>query len=84
MRENLVKENLVKKERVEWIDLLRFLAITFVIIIHSCGAYVTSTKGTEVWWIFNIVNSFSHFSVPIFVMISGALLLKRDEPINIF
>jgi surface polysaccharide O-acyltransferase-like enzyme len=77
-------KNLVNKERLEWIDLLRFFAITFVFVFHSRGGYIPSEKGSESWWIFNIVNSFSHFSVPIFVMISGALLLKRDEPINIF
>lgn len=70
--------------RMEWIDFLRFIAIVSVVIIHTQGAFIEAIHGSENWWIFNVINSLTHFSVPIFVMISGALLLKQDISIVVF
>lgn len=67
--------------RIEWIDLLRFIAIVGVVVIHMQGAFIGSIHGSENWWIFNVINSLTHFSVPILVMISGTLLLKQDIPL---
>ena len=55
-----------------------------VVIIHSLGGFLESTKGSENWWIFNVLDSITHFSVPVFVMISGALLLKSNTPLFAF
>ena len=32
------------------------------------------------WWSANLWDSFAHWCVPVFVMLSGALLLGRREP----
>ena len=65
--------------RKYYIDYLRVLAIIAVITIHVT-MYFYSQKG-EIghpgWWLSNILNSASKFAVPLFVMISGAVLLGR-------
>jgi surface polysaccharide O-acyltransferase-like enzyme len=76
-----MKENTI---RIEWIELLRFVSIISVVIIHSLGGFKGSLVGSETWWIFNVINSLTHFSVPVFVMISGALLLKNEINLNSF
>ncbi|MDB0025800.1 acyltransferase family protein [Polaribacter sp.] len=76
-----MKENV---NRLDWIDLLRFVSIISVVIIHSQGGFYGSLLGSETWWIFNVINSSTHFSVPVFVMISGALLLKNEINLNSF
>lgn len=70
--------------RYFWIENLRFFAVLLVILIHSQGAFIGSIHGSENWWIFNIINSISHFSVPIFVMISGVLNMGKDFILKIF
>ena len=46
-----------------------------------------SPQGVELWWTANVYNSLSLVAVPLFVMLTGALLLpssKTDEPIGVF
>lgn len=68
------------KERIHYIDLLRILATLAVIIIHvsSQNAFKSATIGSLTWQGFNFWDSISRYSVPIFVMISGALFLNPD------
>lgn len=75
---------LKNNDRIEWIDHLRFIAIVGVVIIHSQGASTEFRHGSENWWIFNVIDSLAHFSVPIFVMLSGTLLLRQDLPLFSF
>lgn len=35
--------------------------------------------GTEYWWISNVYDSISRWGVPVFVMVSGALLLDTSK-----
>ncbi|MFD2922526.1 acyltransferase [Halobacillus naozhouensis] len=66
------------KERLISIDLLRFLAICAVVVLH-CAApllYEYNGSGPKVWWLGNILDSISRWCVPVFVMISGAFILK--------
>lgn len=54
-----------------------------MVIYTSGGAlFHFKTIPNSWWWIANIISSFGRFSVPVFVMISGALLLGRE--INLF
>jgi surface polysaccharide O-acyltransferase-like enzyme len=68
-------------ERIYYIDILKFIAIFGVIFIHMCGfaghSEVLHYKITGFSEIFR-------FSVPIFLMITGTLLLNRDISINSF
>lgn len=60
--------------------MLRAIAILGVIIIHisSPVVNVNYAKNMEFWWIGNIVDSAVRFSVPIFLMLSGATLLRKE------
>ena len=69
-----------------WYDNLRVIATIGVIFIHVSSDYVPSsgTISDYTFWIGNIFDSFSRFSVPIFVMLSGALLLPKNELLDIY
>lgn len=62
--------------------LLRVIAIVGVISIHVSGLATTAKdlRGSQVWWLGHVLNSGSRFCVPLFVMVSGALLLRPSRP----
>lgn len=64
------------KVRDASLDFIRFVAILMVISIH------VSAKGfgsmTHHWWAVNFYESISRFSVPLFLMVTGALLLGKE------
>lgn len=69
--------------RVVWLDALRILAILAVITIHTvspltAGAVVATFSPT--WWVASTMNVASLWCVPVFVMISGGLLLRPSKP----
>lgn len=70
-----------------WIDYLKTLAIIAVIILHVTAAFYPNYNDLNIteWWNVNILNSLSRFCVPLFIMISGALLLgKNIETISFY
>jgi len=72
---------------VVWLDNSRIIAIFAVIFLHSAaGVLVENDIGTTSWWMGNIYDSLVSWCVPVFVMISGALLLNPDkkEDLNTF
>ena len=66
-------------KRAAWADLCRVVAMFGVVLIHSCGAtfYQYGKVPMGDWLSANFLDSMSRCSVPLFVMISGAMLLKR-------
>ena len=66
-------------DRVDWIELGRVAAILAVIAIHVAASLVQRTSHPSAWWFGNLVESGSRWSVPLFVMISGALLLTSPR-----
>lgn len=62
-------------------DFIRTIATIAVIIIHSSGEIVNNFNHTDWnnWWVCNFFNSATRWSVPLFVMLSGALLLSPDK-----
>ncbi|CAN5168589.1 acyltransferase family protein [soil metagenome] len=71
------------------LDILRIIAGIAVVMIHVSDPFVNliTIFGGLSWWTANIINSFSRVSVPLFVMISGSLLLmdhNKDLPILVF
>lgn len=67
--------------RVLYLDLLKAVSIIGVIVIHvSAINWYTDKLYTPEWIIHTIYNGIVQSSVPIFVMVSGALFLKRDIP----
>lgn len=77
---------MIQKQQLFWIDSLRALATVCVIVLHISGGIVNNYGYISDfnWWIGNIADSSVRFSVPIFLMISGALLLTQNYEIDIF
>ncbi|MFN9530295.1 MAG: acyltransferase [Cyanobacteriota bacterium] len=60
------------------IDILRISASFAVVWLHTSAYVVTQTEGLSFnWWVGNIADSLSRWCVPIFVMVSGALMIPR-------
>jgi surface polysaccharide O-acyltransferase-like enzyme len=67
---------------IQYINVLRILAIFAVINVHvSSGMTDNITPLTFNWWLGNFVHVMTLWSIPVFVMVSGALLLdgSRNE-----
>jgi surface polysaccharide O-acyltransferase-like enzyme len=69
-----------------WYDNLRVIATIGVIFIHVSSDYVPNSGNISAYnfWIGNLYDSASRISVPIFVMLSGALLLPKEYEIGVF
>lgn len=72
-------------EKNIYISYLRVIATVFVVLIHASTGFLYHVDTTSFDWNYaNWINAASRCSVPIFVVISGALLLKKDENTWIF
>ena len=69
-------------------DLIRTVAIALVLLLHASNeALQASSVPVAYWWTAAVYKSLSLSCVPLFVMLSGALLLqpaKLNEPIRVF
>jgi len=73
--------------RVSGLDIGRILAIVLVVAQHLAGplAQARGTTSTSVWLLGLAVQCVARFSVPLFIMISGALMLRpSDESVSEF
>ncbi len=74
--------------RVVWIDRVRVLSIAAVVLLHSAAPLLLEfgESGSVRWWAGNLYDASVRWSVPVFVMVSGALLLGRAgrEPLRAF
>ena len=82
------KTNSRINDRVAYFDRLRFLAMLGVIFIHVCALFETelAAEGQPLgaaWHLANLLNAASRFSVPLYLMITGALLLPRDDAMSL-
>lgn len=71
-----------RKDRIVYLDVLRCLACLAVVLLHSSSAYATDTFGTANFYGGNIIGSLTRFAVPVFVMVSGALMLDENRETN--
>lgn len=73
-----------KKERDFSLDCIRLIAILGVVAIHVSNYYCRNifdyNSSGYLWALF--YNTISRISVPLFFMISGALMLNRDVPVK--
>lgn len=69
-----------------WADRLRNLATFMVIVIHVSGSVAQGNTeyDTFFWWSGNIWDSWGRPAVPLFVMLSGFLLLGKDYELGYF
>jgi len=67
------------------ISYLRVIATVFVIAIHASTGFLYRYDADSFDWNYaNWINAATRCAVPLFVMISGALLLQKDESIISF
>lgn len=75
----------MKKERFIFADVIRTIAIIFVIMIHTTSSYMYDVVlGTDVLS-FNLVlilNSIFSIAVALFFMISGCFLIRKDSDLD--
>ena len=70
-----------KVKRIYYLDILKVIACLSVILIHTSDhVFLRSSPNQFSWQVMNFFVSFARISVPIFVMISGALFLNPDRP----
>jgi surface polysaccharide O-acyltransferase-like enzyme len=67
------------KTRLLWADIAKVIAIYGVILLHSSAPFLVPFTESRQWWIGNTYDSLSRWCVPLFVMVSGALLLPEAE-----
>ncbi len=72
----------MNKQSIINFDFLRVTACFLVVLLHT-AAFNFSTFD-EYWWASNFYDSLARCSVPVFFMISGALLLRKQENIFLF
>ena len=74
------------------VDLIRTVAIFLIILVHAnnfpytLSGNITPTASFN-WWTVNTYAAIGNLGVPLFVMLSGALLLdpaKCEEPMRVF
>lgn len=73
----------MNKEISVGFDLLRIVACFFVVLLHSAAMGLYKTN--ESWAVLNVIDSFTRVSVPLFIMLSGALLFRPtpDAPVTV-
>jgi surface polysaccharide O-acyltransferase-like enzyme len=62
-----------------WVEVARILAIVAVIFIHVGSPLVSQANHQGSWWTGNLVESATRWCVPLFVMISGGLVLASPK-----
>lgn len=71
------------KKRVWSLDILRIIAVGCVVMLHVSygGVSLFNIKSTY-YWVASILYGLTCMAVPLFVMISGALMLNEDKKIT--
>ena len=67
-------------EREVLLDVLKVVSAFCIVLIHSCGQGFSKTFGTSSWFGFLLINTIPRFAVPVFMMVSGSLMLGRNTP----
>lgn len=72
--------------RKQYIECLRVVAMMFVVAVHVAITALSDFSVQQVWEevLFLAIRNLGHFAVPVFFMISGALMLspKKEIPIS--
>lgn len=74
-----MEETIKKEKRIEYLDLLRIIAIIGVIVIHVTTREITENniENLKINLLF-LFDGFVRWCVPIFIMISGTLFLSKE------
>lgn len=74
------------KEKLIWLDNLRVISTIAVIVLHVSAPilYKYGEISDKDWIIANVYDGMVRFCVPVFFMLSGALLLSKDYELSYF
>jgi len=74
------------QERIRYFDILRIIAIEFVIWLHCMSGFIISTSiyGSRSWDAFIVINEIVRAGVPLFLMLSGYLALNSSLDMKTF
>ena len=67
------------KKRYYYIDFLRIFSMLSVIFLHVVADLLRVKYGSLEWHFSNLITSVISVAVPVFFMISGAMLLNNDK-----
>ena len=73
-----------KSKRIFYFDFLRAMAIIGIIFCHSSISYIVNDMGSFNFYTTAFYDCFRDFCVPIFVMLSGALLIAKKYSMTSF
>lgn len=77
-------QTLTNPKRIISYDIIRIVAIVLVILTHASADFILSSPADSTNFIIaNILDSISRISVPLFVMLSGALLLNENKTFDL-
>jgi len=73
--------NSMGTKNIPWVHWLRALASFLVVLLHAAAPhlYRYNKLPPADWWAANLYDSLAHAAVPLFFMVSGYLLLPRQE-----
>lgn len=78
----------IQDKHLFFVDLIRTYAVIMVVIGHTAALAMLSFSSISEssWWVANILFSSAHQAFPLYIMVSGLLLLdpEKDESLTIF
>ncbi|MBO7577386.1 MAG: acyltransferase [Prevotella sp.] len=69
----------MKEERIWAFDILRIASAFAVVLLHVSAEYFDESFYSSEWVFRNFFGQMTRWCVPVFIMISGALFLQRDD-----
>ena len=80
---NQATHEVTQSERIQYLDVLRVLSMLAVVFLHTAAGTLRVNRGSAVWHFANVFTSLATASVPLFFMISGALLLRSPHTVSV-
>ena len=81
----LAQDSKSPKKKMVWLEMLRIFAVLLVIFNHTGDYgfhYWATLDGGYRYWLFMACAALTVMNIPIFYMISGALLMGKEESIQ--
>ena len=72
-----------EKQRVISFDVMRIIAVMMVVMVHVLSSLMNSPLNSKEFIVSNVISGVCRIGVPLFVMISGALMLDEKKEITI-
>lgn len=79
-----IQKSLSPSKRAISYDVIRIIALLMIVMVHVSAYMVIFFPDTAKleWTVGNLFNGLARAGVPMFLLLSGALLLREDKPFN--